>query len=81
MSKLKTPQQEIKDKLKDVHDTTTMVKRFASLLKAHETDTTDYLRAFKASYGEYHYYSKVKEAITTEMEVLGMDTDHVSDIL
>jgi hypothetical protein len=71
--------QEIEIALKNVHDTTTIVKKFAKLLEKHESDgIEDYLREFKTLYGEYHYYNKVHDAIITETEMLGMDSEYVA---
>lgn len=80
---MKTQQQEeVKKALEGVHDTTTMIKKFVKLLEKHETDgIDDYLIAFKGSYSDYHYYDKIKESIVTEIEMLGMDSEHAADIL
>jgi hypothetical protein len=71
--------QEIETALKNVHDTTTMVKSFVKLLAKHEADgIDDYLKEFKTLYGEYHYYDKIQNAIITEMEIIGMDSEYAT---
>ena len=69
--------------LKNVRNTTTMVKKFLDILKAQQNseEIDNYLQAFHDSYSSYPYYPDVKESIITKVEALGMDTDHVNEIL
>ena len=77
-------EQEIQDILKNVPDTTTMVKKFISFLEAKNKETINidlYLESFKTLYNERPYYDDVKESILTKIEILGMDAGHAEEML
>jgi len=73
----------IQDALKDVRNTTTMIKKFVDLLKTEENieEVDKCLEAFHALYNKNPYYDDVRDSILTKVEALGMDADHVSEIL
>ncbi len=74
---------ELKGALKGVRNTTTMVNNFLDLLKKQEgnEEINSCLQAFHDTYSKYPCYQDVKESIVTKVEVLGIDADHVNEIL
>lgn len=69
--------------LKDVRNTTTMVKKFVELIKVESSieELDSYLKAFHDTYSQYPYYHDVKESILAKVEALGVDVDHINDML
>jgi hypothetical protein len=75
--------EKIENALKNERNTTAMVKKFVDVLKTESSseEIDNYLQAFHDCYSKYPYYADVKESILTKVEALGMDTDHVNEVL
>lgn len=74
--------QRIKEELKDVRDTTTMVKKFVYLLSLCGPQNVDsYLLGFKELYSKAPYYQDVKHSIIDKVELVGIDVYHAEHFL
>lgn len=73
--------EKIQTKLKNVSNTTQMVRNFINLVKDNSTNAKEYFIDFKALYSEKPYYAHVKESILEEVELIGMDVNDVNDFL
>ena len=69
----------LQEALKGVRNTTVLVEKFIKFVKDHQTDET--FVEFKELYENKPFYNDIKNPIISEVEALGMDADHISDLL
>ena len=80
----KAVQEKIENTLKDVRNTTTMVKKFLILIQkdmSQEQDIKSDFEAFKALYSDQPYYKDVKDSILEQVEMIGIDASEVESYL
>ncbi len=80
---MKKAQAKLKKLLKGVKDICNVVQILVDLIyeEPDRQEIDRYLQAFKASYSYYSFYPDMTKTILSQVELLGMDFDHIKDML
>jgi hypothetical protein len=69
----------LKQTLEGARNTTVLIEKFIKFVKDHQVDET--FVEFKKLYESKPFYDDIKNPILSEVEALGMDVDHINDLL
>lgn len=69
----------LKETLEGARNTTVLIEKFIKFVKDHQVDET--FIKFKELYESKPFYDDIKNPILSEVEALGMDVDHINDLL
>jgi hypothetical protein len=69
----------LKQALEGARNTTVLIEKFIKFVKDHQVDET--FIEFKNIYGNKPFYDDIKNPILSEVEAMGMDVDHINDLL
>jgi hypothetical protein len=72
-----------KKALDDTKDTLSLVRKLIDLIyeEPDRKEIDRYLQEFKKSFKHYHCYPKMIKDILSQVELRGMDVDHIKDML
>ena len=75
----------IQKEVSSARNTTTMVNKFLGLVQTaaseNEASADEFFKSFKELYGHKPYYNDIKSSILEEMDLIGMDVQHIDELL
>jgi hypothetical protein len=72
----------LKKALEGVRNTTVLIEKFIKFIKDQpESNIDSSIIEFKKLYESKPFYDDIKNPILSEVEALGMDVDHINDLL
>ena len=72
----------LKKALEGARNTTVLIEKFIKFIKDQpESNIDSSITEFKNLYHEKSFYNDIKNPILSEVEALGLDADHINDLL